>query len=219
MNLRYILFLLVVVCFTTNANAQYYKGENFLIGASVGYQYPLGDFGKEAKAGPSFRATGQMMLNKKIGVGAELGYSFLGQDDFWNGSHLGNYDVNYYIASAQLKGSFYFDSWDRDFRPYASLAFGYFLYRNKIDFISTSGGTYNQKRTIKENKVGLTPIVGFMYHISNQWSFDMNLRYSYIPDFPNSVDAENEVGETYQYYLGFDKISLPELSIGLFYRF
>ncbi len=127
--------------------------------------------------------------------------------------------MNYYIASAQLKGSFYFESWDRDFRPYASLAFGYFLYRNKNDFISTSGGSADQKRTIKENKVGLTPIVGFLYHLSAQWSFDMNLRYTYIPSFPESVTAKNELGETYPYYLGFDKISLPELSIGLFYRF
>ncbi|MBI9056907.1 MAG: porin family protein [Labilibaculum sp.] len=219
MNLRYLLFLVAILGFFSKSNAQYYKDGKFLIGASVGYQYPLGDFGKQAKAGPSFKAIGQMMLNKKIGVGAELGYSTLGQDDFWNGSHLGNYDVNYSILSAQLKGSFYFDTWDRDFRPYATLAFGYFLYRNEIGFISTSSGSVNQKRTIKENKVGLTPIVGFLYHLSDQWSFDMNLRYTYIPDFPQTVDAKNELGETYQYYLGFDKISLPELSIGLFYRF
>lgn len=219
MNLRYLLLLVSLFAFFSKGNAQYYKDGRFLIGASVGYQYPLGDFGKQAKAGPSFKGIGQMMLNKKIGVGAEFGYSALGQDDFWNGNNLGNYNVNYYIASAQLKGSFYFESWDRDFRPYASLAFGYFLYRNKNDFISTSGGSADQKRTIKENKVGLTPIVGFLYHMSAQWSFDMNLRYTYIPSFPESVTAKNELGETYPYYLGFDKISLPELSIGLFYRF
>jgi len=219
MNLRSILFFIATFCFFTNGNAQYYKGEKFLLGASVGYQYPLGDFGDQAKGGVPLRLTGQMMLNKKIGVGAEIAYSLMGQDDFWNGSHLGNYDVNYNIASAQLKGSYYFDSWDRDFRPYASMAFGYFHYQNSIKFISTSGGTENQKRTIKENKVGLTPIVGFLYHLSSTLSFDMNLRYTYIPDFPESVSAKDENGESYPYFLGFDKISLPELSIGLFYRF
>ena len=75
--------------------AQYYKEKELLVGASVGYQYPLGDFGDQAKGGPAFRVTGQMMLNKRIGVGAEIAYSILGQDNFWNGNHFGNYDVNY----------------------------------------------------------------------------------------------------------------------------
>lgn len=219
MKLRSIIFLLLAMCFCYSGNAQYYHDGKFLLGASIGYQYPLGDFGDQAKGGPVFRVAAQMMLNKKLGVGAEVGYSLLGQDDFWNGNHFGNYDVNYNFVSAQVKGSYYFDSWDRDFRPYASLAFGYFHYQNSISFISTSGGTENQKRTIKENKVGLTPIIGFLYHLSSSWSFDMNLRYTYIPDFPEAVTAKNENGESYPYYLGFDKISLPELSIGLFYRF
>lgn len=219
MKLRCLLLLITAVSICTNGNAQYYKGEKFLLGASVGYQYPLGDFGDQAKAGPSFRVTGQLMLNKKIGVGAEVGYSMLGQGDFWNGNHVGKYDVNYYILSAQVKGTFYFDAWDRDFKPYASLAFGYFFYQSSIDFTAFSGGTSDQKRTIKENKVGLTPIVGFLYNISDNLSFDMNLRYSYIPDFPESVTAKDEFGENYQYFLGFDKISLPELSLGLFYKF
>ncbi|PKQ62462.1 hypothetical protein BZG02_12090 [Labilibaculum filiforme] len=219
MRFKSIVFFLLANCIVFVGKAQYYKDKEVLAGASVGYQYPMGDFGDQAKGGPVFRLTGQMMLNKKLGVGAEIAYSLLGQNDFWNGSHLGKYDVNYDIASVQVKGSYYFDSWDREFRPYASLAFGYFHYQNSIKFISTSGGSINQKRTVKENKVGLTPIVGFLYHLSSTWSFDMNLRYTYIPDFPESVSATDEYGETYPYYLGFKNITLPELSIGLFYRF
>ncbi|MBL4559697.1 MAG: outer membrane beta-barrel protein, partial [Labilibaculum sp.] len=190
-------------------NAQYNRDKKLFLGASVGYQYPLGDFGDQAKGGPSFRVTGQMMLNKKLGVGAELGYSILGQDDFWNADHRGSYDVDYNIGSALLRASYYFDSWDRDFRPYASLAFGYFYYRNKVDYLAISGGTGNFKSTLTDSKVGLAPNIGFLYHLSDEWSFDMNLRYFYIPNLSDEINA----------YSGLDKISLPELSIGLFYRF
>lgn len=209
MRFKTILFLLIAICFCSTVDAQYYKDKNLLVGASVGYQYPMGDLGDQAKAGPSIRLTGQKMLNKKLSVGAELSYSLLGQDEFWDGDHRGNYDVNYNIGSALLRASYYFDAWDRDFHPYVSLAFGYFYYRNKIGFLAISGGVEDFKYTMTENKVGLAPNIGFLYHLSTDWSFDMNLRYVYIPNLSDSITA----------YSGFDKISLPELSIGLFYRF
>ncbi|WP_321280059.1 outer membrane beta-barrel protein [Marinifilum fragile] len=213
------LFLFLVLIFSFESYSQYYKDQNYFIGGSMGYQLPLGDFGDQANGGPNFRLAGRKMLNKKLSVGAELSLSLLGQDKFWDGSHLGSYDVSYNIGSALLRASYYFDAWDRDFRPYASLAFGYFYYRNEIDYTASSLGSSNDKRTITENKVGLAPNIGFLYHISDTWSFDMNLRYAFIPNFPDSVTSKDEYGEDYQYYLGFDKISLPELSIGFFYRF
>lgn len=208
-------FLLVSIC----SFSQYYKDENYFVGASVGYQYPLGDFADQAKAGPSLRLIGQKMLNKKLSVGAELSYGLLGQDKFWDGSHLGNYDVDYNIGSAMLRASYYFDSHNKDFRPYISLAFGYFYYRQEVDFISSSSGYDNQKNTITQNKVGLAPNLGFLYHISQTWSFDLNLRFTYIPDFPDSVTKIDDQEREYQYYLGFNTISLPELSMGFYYRF
>lgn len=215
---RFLLLIISVFTFSS-LSAQYYKDQDYFIGGSVGYQNPIGDFGDLAKGGPCFRISGRKMLNKKLSVGAEVSFSFLGQDKFWDGSHLGSYDVNYNIGSALLRSSYYFDAWDRDFRPYVSLAFGYFYYRNEIDFTAASSGTSNDRRTITENKVGLSPNIGFLYHISNTWSFNMNLRYTYIPDFPDSVTAKDVNGEEYQYFLGFNRISLPELSIGFYYRF
>lgn len=199
--------------------AQRYQDKKFLIGASAGYQYPLGDFGKQAKGGLGIRASGQMFVNKKIIVGAEVGYNNLGGDDFWDGSHLGNYGVSYNIGSALLKGSFIIESWDRDFKPYVSLAFGYYRYQNKVNFTSTSAGATSQKQTVKQNKVGIVPNIGFMYYLSNHLAFDMNLRYTYIPNFPESVPEINENGDEYAYLLGFTSISLPELSIGFYFRF
>lgn len=219
LNMQKLLLTLCLLFLGVAGYSQYYENRKFYLGASVGYQYPLGDFGDQAKAGPSLRIAGLKMLNKKLGVGAELSYSLLGQDDFWNGSHLGDYDVDYNIGSALLSASYYFDAWDRDFRPYVSLAFGYYYYRNEVDFTSSGIGNSTQKRTITENKVGLAPQIGFLYHLSDMWSFNMNLRCTFIPNFPESVTEQNEFGEDYQYYLGFDKIVLPELSLGFYYRF
>lgn len=213
----FLLFFLLFLCST--AYSQYYKDQKFILGGSVGYALPLGDLGDQANGGPAFHVSGQMMLNKRIVVGAELGYTHLGQDDFWSGNHSENHDVNYNIASAILKGSFIFNAWDRDFKPYASVGFGYFLYRFKDEFVSTSISSLSQKRKVNEGKVGLVPNVGFMYYLSDNWAFDMNLRYTFIPNFPKSVTATRSDGEKYQYYLGFDNISLPEFSIGFYYRF
>lgn len=216
---RQFLILFTFFCFCSLARAQYYKDNKYMIGGSLGYAYPMGDFGNQASGGVSVRLKGQMFLNKKISVGAEIANSFLGQNDFWDGSHLGSYDVNYHIASVLMNGAFYLDSWDKDFRPYIALDFGYFLYRNKIDFIAASAGVTTSKRTIKENKFGLAPNVGFFYHLSNWWSFEMNLRYTIIPNFPESVPVKEQNGEKYPYYLGFKNISLPEFSLGFYYRF
>ncbi|WP_421917810.1 OmpW family outer membrane protein [Marinifilum sp.] len=205
---RYI-FIVLALIFSTESYSQYYKDQTYFVGGSIGYQFPLGDFGDQANGGPNFRLSARKMLNKKISVGAEVSFSMLGQDKFWDGDHRGNYDVDYNIGSALLRASYYFDVWDRDFRPYASLAFGYFYYRNKVDFIANSAGTNDFKNTLTDHKVGLAPNIGFLYHISDEWSFDMNLRYMYIPNLSDSITS----------YSGLDKISLPELSIGFYYRF
>jgi opacity protein-like surface antigen len=196
--------------------AQYYEDETWMLGASLGYQHPLGDFGDYAKSGPVFRLNGLRMLSRKIAVGAELGCSLLGHVS--NGTSSEAYDVNYYLFSAQVKASYFFECWDRDFRPYVSSAFGYFHYRNVIEFLSENSSE-DTKNTIKENKMGVTPIVGFLYHLSSNWTFDMNLRYTYILNFSGYITTEDDSGYDSDSYLGYDEIALPELSIGLYYRF
>ncbi|MCT4603054.1 MAG: outer membrane beta-barrel protein [Marinifilum sp.] len=217
--MKRLLIALIAIVFSLESYSQYYKDQKFILGGSLGYAYPIGNFGDQAKAGLAFHLGGQMMLNKQILIGAELGYTHLGQDDFWIGNQSVTHNVDYNIASAILKGGFIFNAWDRDFKPYASIGFGYFLYHFEDNFISSSGGSVSQKRKVTENKVGLVPNVGFMYYLSDNWAFDMNLRYTFIPNFPDSITEQSENGENYQYYLGFNKISLPELSIGFYYRF
>ncbi len=213
-------FILLLIIFKTCiVHAQFYGKFNYFAGASIGYQFPLGDFAKQANGGPSFRLGGQKLLNEKLSLGLDFSFSALGQDQFWDGDHRGDYDVNYKFASAQCKAAYYFDARDRDFHPYIALSFGYVYYRNRVDFSALSVGVNDEKRSITQHKVGLTPLIGFLYDLSDIWGVDVNLRYGFIPNFPNSVTMQNELGADYQYKLGFSKISLPELSIGLFYRF
>ncbi|WP_372752964.1 outer membrane beta-barrel protein [Labilibaculum sp.] len=215
---RIILFFIGLVCLSYLAKAQFYEDKTWMLGASVGYQHPTGDFGDYAKSGPVFRLNGLRMLSRKVAVGAELGCSLFGQSDIWDVGYASAYDVKYYLFSAQVKASYFFDTWDRDFRPYISGALGYFQYRNVIEFMSVNSSD-ETKNTLKENKMGLTPILGFLYHLSDNWTFDMNLRYTYILDFSGYITTQDEDGDDYEYYLGFDKIALPEISVGLYYRF
>lgn len=215
---RISLFLIGFMSLYSLAKAQYYEDKTWMLGASVGYQYPSGDFGDYANYGSVFRLNGLRMLSRKIAIGAELGASLFGQSDIWDGGYTSAYDVNYYLFSAQVKASYFVDSWDLDFRPYISAAFGYFHYRNVIEFMSVNSSEDTQK-TIKENRMGVTPIVGFLYHLSNSLTFDMNLRYTYLLNFPEYSTAKDESGDDHNYYFGFGKIALPELSVGLYYRF
>ncbi len=211
-----ILFLLMI---SISGFSQYNKQKKRLVGGNVGYQYPLGDFGKECSGGFNFRAAGQLLLNPKIGIGAEISFSFLGQGDFWNGNAKGKYNTNYNIGSALLNTFFYFDAWDQDFHPYGGIAFGFYHFRYNADFTSSSGGTQSQTHKFNLNKVGIAPHIGFLYDISRELSFDANLRCTYIPGIPKSVTQKDLSGQDYAYFLGFSSILMPELSIGLYYRF
>lgn len=213
------LIIAILLLFSVSGFSQYRKTKTILAGGNIGYQYPLGDFGKQCKGGINFRAAAQLLLNPKIGVGAEIDFSFLGQGDFWNGNVKGNYNTDYNVGSALLNAFFYFNAWDRDFHPYMGLGFGWYHYRYKSDFSSATASSNSETHKFNLNKIGLAPNIGFRYDISQELSFDMNLRCTYIPSIPESVTQKDSYGTDYAYYLGFSSIMLPELSIGLYYQF
>ncbi|MFA8434175.1 MAG: hypothetical protein ACEPOZ_06635 [Marinifilaceae bacterium] len=217
-------------------SAQLYRSSEFLLGGAVGYSYPVGDFADVSHHGFSGSLVGRWLLNEQIGVGFEAGYSLFGKDDaYWNVGNRGEIDVNYQLIPLLLNGTYIFKAWDRDFKPYASVAFGYFLFRNHVDFNSVNSEPvpYNSdpslEYTIKENKVGVVPSLGFMYYLSDYLAFDMNLRYTYVPNFSKMRDVKQKftnVSEGFDKYrieenysLGFDKISSLALNVGLLYRF
>ncbi|WP_209319796.1 OmpW family outer membrane protein [Ancylomarina longa] len=218
------------------ASAQLHRHDNYIWGINTGAVLPIGKFADVSKAGLDLSISGKWFMNEQIAVGMEVGYQNLGQDDeFWNGANIGKNNVTYELVPLVLTGTYFFKAWDRDFRPYASLGFGYFFYKNKVRFNSFSTEAYpfngnpSLKYKISENKVGLMPSLGFLYNLNKQLALDISTRYTYIPNFAKfrSVNQTfTNTAEGYEnkyivenYAMGFTKISTITVSVGLFYRF
>ena len=228
-----ILFLtFLVLLFLQSLSAQYYnKEERLIIGLNGGVVKPLGDFADESKLGTDLSLNTKMLLNPRIAVGLSLGFMNFGQNDkLWAGDTRVKNDVKYQIIPIVFTGTYFIQAYDLDFRPYASIGFGYFFYRNQVE--STPTNTYTPVKseyTVSTHKFGLMPNVGFMYNISKTLAVDVNLKYTYIPNFEEKLEKkklkpgfdENIVLTDLQKYryLGFDKISSASLTVGLYYRF
>ncbi|MGZ2369068.1 hypothetical protein ACXR6G_04735 [Ancylomarina sp. YFZ004] len=230
--MRTLLFVFLGLLFTSSLSAQYYnKDERFIVGLNGGVVKPLGDFADESQLGTDLSLNAKMLLNQKLAVGLSVGYMNFGQnDEFWAGDSRRKNTVNYQVIPIIFTATYFIKAYDLDFRPYASLGFGYFLYRNHIESIPTNTFTpIKSEYTVSTNKIGLIPNVGFMYNLSKKLAVDVNLKMTYIPNFEEKLEkkkikprpAENvELTDLQKYrYLGFDKISSVSLTVGLYYRF
>ena len=214
------------------------KDDRFIVGLNVGVVKPLGDFAEESKLGTDLSLNAKLLLNPKLAVGLSVGYMDFGQNDsFWNGGNLGVNTVNYQIIPIVFTATYFIQAYDIDFRPYASIGFGYFLYRNHVDFNSASQVEYpynnaaSLEYTITDNKVGLIPNVGFLYNLSKEWTFDVNVKFIYIPNFDKIRSVKQSytnVADSYSgdktrlienYATGFSNISSASLTVGMYYRF
>jgi len=230
--MRILLSVCLVLVFAGSLSAQYYnKDDRFIVGLNGGVVKPLGDFANETQLGVDMSLSAKMLLNKKLAVGLSVGYMDFGQnDDFWAGDTRIKNDVNYQVIPIIFTATYFIQAYDLDFRPYASLGFGYFLYRNHVESTPTNTFTpIKAEYTVSTNKIGLIPNVGFMYNISKKLAVDVNLKLTYIPNFEEklekkkikpSVDQNIELSDVHKYrYLGFDKISSVSLTVGMYYRF
>lgn len=230
--MRILLFVFLGLLLSNSLFAQYYnKDDRFIVGLNGGVVKPMGDFADESSLGTDLSLNAKMLLNQKLAVGLSLGYMNFGQnDDLWAGDTRVKNDVNYQIIPIVFTATYFIQAYDLDFRPYASLGFGYFLYRNHVE--STPTNIYNPikiEHTVSSNKIGLMPNVGFMYNLSKKLAVDVNLKLTYIPNFEEklekkkvkpSIDENIELTDLQKYrYLGFDKISSTSLTVGLYYRF
>ncbi len=235
-----ILFLsFLSLFFLSSLSAQYYnKNDRFIVGLNGGIVKPMGDFSKVSELGIDLSLNAKMLLNPKIAVGITVGYMDFGQNDkFWNGANLGENKVNYQIVPLIFTATYFIQAYDLDFRPYVSLGFGYFIYRNQVDFNSASPVEYpynnaaSLEYSITDNKVGLIPNVGFLYNLNKEWAIDVNAKLTYIPNFEKvrsvkqtytNVDATYSGDKTRlieNYATGFSKISSVSITIGMYYRF
>jgi len=230
--MRTFLFVFLGLLFTSSLSAQYFKKEDRLIvGLNAGIVKPIGDFANESDLGTDLSLNAKLLLNPKIAIGLSLAYiDFDQEDEFWNGDVRRDNDVNYQVIPLVFTATYFIQAYDLDFRPYASLGFGYFLYRNHVE--STPTNTYKPQKeeyTVLANKIGLVPNVGFMYNLSKELAVDVNLKLTYVPNFEDKLekkkikpDFENgtEPTDRQKYlYLGFNKISSISLTAGLYYRF
>jgi len=237
--MRTLQLIFLGILFSFSLSAQYYnKNDRFIVGLNGGVVKPLGDFADVSKAGIDLSLNAKMLLNPKIAVGLSAGYMDFGQDDkFWNSANLGKNTVNYQIIPLIFTATYFIQAYDLDFRPYASLGFGYFIYRNHVDFESANPAEYpynntaSLEYTINDNKVGLIPSLGFLYNLSKEWAVDVNAKYTYIPNFDEVRSVKQtytHVADAYEgdktrlienYATGFSKIASASLTVGLYYRF
>jgi len=215
--MKKIFLLLFLICNSIFLYAQWDRDTKYIIGAGLNYSYPLGDFNKNANSGFGIELNGAYVLNKKLAVGMEVSYCKLPQDDFWRTNNNNSYEVDYNLATIFLNGTYFLDAWDIDFKPYLSIGFGYFMYKQDLKYDSTNIYESHQY-TVKINKVGISPIIGFMYYLNKNLLFDANVKFMYIPGIPNSVaHPYKENGE--RLLIGFKKIIMPRLSVGIKYSF
>jgi len=207
------------------------KDDRFIVGLNGGVVKPMGDFANESKLGTDLSLNAKMLLNPKIAVGLSVGYMDFAQNgDLWSGDNRVKNDVNYQIIPIVFTATYFIQAYDLDFRPYASLGFGYFLYRNHVESIPTNTYTpIKSEYTISSNKIGLIPNVGFMYNLSKKLAVDVNLKLTYIPNFEDKLEKKKikpslsndvELSDLQKYrYMGFDKITTTSLTVGMYYRF
>jgi outer membrane protein W len=230
--MKSVLFLLLVFLFTNSIFSQNYKKDDrFIVGLNGGVVKPMGDFANESNLGTDLSLNVKMLLNPKLALGLSLGYSdFAQNEDFWSGDSRVKNDVNYQIIPIVFTATYFIQAYDLDFRPYASLGFGYFLYRNQLKSIPTNTYTpIKSEYTVSTNKIGLMPNVGFLYNLSKKLAVDVNLKLTYIPNFKEKLEKKKikprpdeniELTELEKYrYLGFDKITSTSLTVGMYYRF
>ncbi len=230
--MRPLLFVCLGLLLNFSLSAQYYnKEDRFIVGLNGGVVKPMGDFANESQLGTDLSLNAKLLLNQKLAVGLSVGYLNFGQnDDLWAGDTRVKNDVNYQIIPIVFTATYFIQAYDLDFRPYASLGFGYFLYRNHVESTPTNTFTpIKSEYTVSTNKIGLMPNVGFMYNLSKKLAVDVNLKLTYIPNFEEKLEKKKikprpeegiELTDLQKYrYLGFDKISSASFTVGLYYRF
>jgi hypothetical protein len=104
--------------------------------------------------------SGKFAINEKIRVGANLGYYFRSYDLL--GSTMRSFTM-------PITGLFEYSFNDNDFSPYAGADIG--LYR-----LGVSGGGESSAL----GYLGLAPVVGFNYAISDKLLINANLKYHFI---------------------------------------
>lgn len=137
------------------------------VGGNLGVFRPLYE---NADAQIGLNLVGKYEINDKIRVGANLGYFFKSYND------LGNFRAFTMPVTALFEYSFN----DEDFSPYAGADIG--IYR----FGFSGGG-----ETLASSYLGIAPVVGGNYKLSDKLLINANIKFHYIL---SEVEATKALG-------------------------
>jgi opacity protein-like surface antigen len=132
------------------------------VGATIGPQFPLGDFGDAAKAGFGLNVAGKYMLNENMAVGLNLGYTRFG---------TGVEDFSY--SMIPVTGLFEYHFGTGNIKPYAGADLG--LYSFGVKFKIGDESSSDSKMYF-----GFAPTVGALYGLSDKLSLCANLKFNCV---------------------------------------
>ena len=154
---KVILMMVVALCVAT-ASAQ------LNVGANVGTQILTGD---GSMTGFGLGIGGEYLVMPNLGVGVNLGYYIMDREK-WDDE-----TITYFLLPVYLTGKYYFLT--ENFRPYGGVDLGLYKMgaRAKYNGISESNS---------DTKVGIGPVVGFQYDLSDNLALDINAKYYHVFD-------------------------------------
>ena len=133
------------------------------LAATIGPQFPVGDFGKAFKTGFGFTATGRYLLADHIAIGLNLGYNSFGVKD------LDGYKASLVPVTALFEYHLTFGK----IKPYAGLDMGVYRFAIRVK----SGGV---KQTTAETDFGIAPAIGADYALTQKLALNASLKFNHV---------------------------------------
>jgi hypothetical protein len=139
------------------------------VGATIGPQFPMGNFSDGFNTGFGFNVAGKYMLNENMAVGLNLGYS-----------RFGTGETGYSGSMIPVTGLFEYHFTGGKVEPYAGADLGLYNYgvRIKIGGVSSSDS---------KMYFGFAPTVGALYALNDKLSLCANLKLNCVLTPDNSA--------------------------------
>ena len=210
--------LLLILLATAAAIAQRRPADNGLsLGANASYLHPTGDMGKILKPGLGGNFDLKYRVNRVIGVGFETGYHTF-KSTIGNAAYA-SADQSYKarLIPLLLQATFYIPSWRTTPLPYLGLHFGAYAHHIRIAQ-DRNDGYYDTSlsKSLFRFSPGGGIHAGVLFQLaSDRCWLDLRLRADYAPKIRSQYDIDDYTTGN----IGFDRMLLPGINIGLLYRF
>ena len=153
------------------------------VAATIGPQFPTGDFGNLCNVGFGFTATGRYMINPNFAVGLNIGYYSFSVKDADNAS------VGLTPVTALLEYHF---STKGKLQPYVGGDLGFY----NLSFTAGNGLT---AATSSKTYFGIAPTFGINYALANNFSLTGNLKINDVLADQSLVSVGLNLGAAYSF--------------------